>query len=131
MGAGVMKTTLKLLLVAIVINAAARAGLAAKSYFQFKEAAQQAVLFGAESTPEDIQQLILERADEFDIPIAADDVSVNRDGGRTWAEASYRERVEYFPNQTYPINWSFSVEAYSMVLGAPSTAPVKRPKSGE
>ena len=126
-----MKTILKLLLAAIVINAAARAGLAAKAYFQFKESAQQAVLFGAESTPDDIQQLILERADEFDIPIAPDDVTVSREGGRTWADASYRQMVEYVPNQTYPINWSFSVEAYSMVLGTPATPPKNQKKDSE
>ena len=113
-----MKTLLKILLAVVVINAASRAGIVAMRYYQFKDAAQQAVLFGAESTPEDIHQLILRRAQTLNLPVLPDHVQVNREGGRTWAEASYRQPVELFPNQAYPVDLSFSVESYNMVLGA-------------
>jgi|KBSMisStandDraft_5_1062788.scaffolds.fasta_scaffold1097425_2 hypothetical protein len=118
-----MKTILKLLLAAIVINAAVRGGLAAKRYFEFKQAAQEAVLFGADTPVTDIRQIIVERARVLNVPITADDVKVNRQGGRTWADAAYHQSIEVFPNQMYPVNWSFSVEGYSMVLGA---TPVKK-----
>jgi hypothetical protein len=114
-----MKTILKVLLAVIVINAAARAGMTAKRYYQFKEAAQQAVLFGATTHPEELQEIIAQRARELQVPVTPQQIVVNRQGGRTWAEAAYRDRVEYFPNQVYPVDLSFSVEAYSMVL-APS-----------
>jgi len=118
-----MKTFLKLLLAAIVINAAVRGGLAAKRYFEFKQAAQEAVLFGADTPVTDLRQIIIERARVLNLPIGADNVKVNRQGGRTWADASYRQSIEVFPNQQYPVDWSFSVEGYSMVLGA---TPVKK-----
>ena len=113
-----MKTLLKIVLVVVIINAATRAGIAAMRYYQFKDAAQQAVLFGAESSPEDIQQLILQRAQKLNLPVLVDDVQVNREGARTWADASYRQEVELFPNQEYPVDLSFSVESYNIVLGA-------------
>jgi hypothetical protein len=113
-----MKTILKLLIAAIVLNAAVHGGLAAKHYYEFKQAAQEAVLFGADTPVTDIRQMILERAQALNLPLAADDVKVNRQGGRTWADASYRQAIEVFPNQNYKMNWSFSVEGYSMVLGA-------------
>ena len=115
-----MKTILKVLIALIVINAAARGGMTAVRYYKFKEAAQQAVLFGSASATEELQQVILQRALELEVPVASPQVVVNRQGGRTWAEAAYRERVEYFPNQVYPVDLSFSVEAYSMVLAAPA-----------
>jgi hypothetical protein len=118
-----MKTFFKLLIVVIVLNAAVHGGLAAKRYFQLKQAAQEAVLFGAETPVTDIHQIIIERAQALNLPVLADDVKVNRQGGRTWADASYHEAIEVFPNQSYPVSWSFSVEGYSMVLGA---NPVKK-----
>ena len=121
-----MKTILKLLLVAIVVNGCVRGGMAAYGYFRFKDAAQQAVLFGSDSTPEQIQALIIERAQALKLPILADNIQVNRQGGRTWADASYHQDIEVFPNQTYPMNWSFRVEGYTMVLGPPPTKPPSR-----
>ena len=46
-----------------------------------------------------------------------DNVTVGRENGRTWADASYSQSVELFPNQKYPVDFSFSVEGYSMVIG--------------
>ena len=54
----------------------------------------------------------------MNLPVLADDVQVNREGARTWADASYRHEVELFPNQEYPVDLSFSVESYNIVLGA-------------
>jgi len=121
-----MKTLLKLLVVAVVLNAAVRGGLAAKRYFDFKQAAQEAVLFGADTPITDIRQMILDRAQTLNLPVVPDNVKVNRQGGHTWADASYSQSIEYFPNQLYPISWSFSVEGYSMVLGATPPPPQKR-----
>jgi hypothetical protein len=121
-----VKTFFKLLVVVIILNAAVHGGLAAKRYFQLKQAAQEAVLFGAETPVADIHQIIVERAQALNLPVVSDDIKVDRAGGRTWADASYREAIEVFPNQSYAVNWSFSVEGYSMVLGA--TAPKKAPQ---
>jgi hypothetical protein len=112
-----MKTILKLLIAAVIINAAVRGSLAAMHYYQFKEAAQQAVLFGASATTEDIQHQILQVGRDLELPLSPDSVLVQRMGGRTWADAAYRQEVEFFTNQTYPVDFSFSVEAHSMVLG--------------
>ena len=54
---------------------------------------------------------------ELELPVGPKDVTVKRQGTRTWADASYRQAVELFPNQEYPVDLSFSVEGYSMVLG--------------
>jgi hypothetical protein len=112
-----MKTILKLLIAAVVINACARAGVAAMRYYKLKDTAQQAVLFGATSSTEELRQRILDKAVELHLPIQPANVLVRRAGNRTWADASYRYAVELFPNQEYPVNFAFTVEGYSMVLG--------------
>ena len=112
-----MKTFFKLLIVAIIINGTARVGLAAMRYYQFKDAAQQAVLFGANTTTLDIREQLLERASAMNLPIKPENVTVGREGGRTWAEASYKQPVEVFPKQIYAMNFTFLVEGRSMLLG--------------
>ncbi len=114
-----MKTILKLLLAALVINAAARGGIAAYRYYQFKDAAQQAVLFGNSESEEELQQIIIDRGLSLSLPVDADNVTVQRAAGRTWADASYRQPIEFFPNQEYPVKWTFTVEGYSMMFANP------------
>ena len=114
-----MKTILKLLLAALVINAAARGGIAAYRYYQFKDAAQQAVLFGNSESEEELQQIIIDRGLSLSLPVDADNVTVQRAAGRTWADASYRQPIEFFPNQEYPVKWTFTVEGYSMMIANP------------
>ena len=114
-----MKTILKLLLAALVINAAARGGMAAYRYYQFKDAAQQAVLFGNSESEEELQQIIIDRGLSLSLPVDADNVTVQRAAERTWADASYRQPIEFFPNQEYPVKWTFTVEGYSMMIANP------------
>ena len=112
-----MKTILTLLIAGVLINGSVRAGLAGMRYYQLKETAQQAVLFGAGSTTADIRQTILEKAGELDLPLDPEHLTVGRQATRTWANGSYRHGIEVFPNQPYYVNFEFSVEGYSMVLG--------------
>lgn len=109
-----MKTIIKLLIAAAIVNAAARVGMAAAHYYQLKDAAQELVTFGASAPLGEIQNRILLRAQSFSLPLAPGDVEVSRDGLRTTASASYTQEVEVFPNYTYPMNFRFSVSALSM-----------------
>ena len=109
-----MKTIIKLLIAIAILNAAARVGLAAAGYYQLKDASQELVTFGAQVSPGDIQNHILEKAQTFDVPLDVEDVQVTRDGLHTTATASYTQGVEVFPNYIYPINFRFSVQALSM-----------------
>jgi hypothetical protein len=114
-----MKNIIKILIAVVILNAAARVGMAAANYYQLKDASQQLVTFGAQVSPGDIQNDILQKAEGFNVRLEADDVQVTRDGLHTTAKASYTQSVEVFPNYRYPINFRFSVEALSMAgLGA-------------
>ena len=75
-----MKTLFKLVVAILVLNAAVRGGLAMWQYYQFKDAAQQVVLFGQRADPEEIQANIVAKATELSVPVRPDDVKVSRDG---------------------------------------------------
>ena len=109
-----MKTLFKLVIAILVLNGAVRGGLAMWQYYQFKDAAQQAVLFGQRADPEEIQATIVARATEMSVPIRPDDVKVSRDGTRTVAEGYYIQPVDFFPNYPWPVKFTFVVDAISL-----------------
>lgn len=109
-----MKTLFKLVIAILVLNAAVRGALAMYQYYQFKDAAQQVVLFGQRSELEDIQANIVAKASGFGVRIRPDDVKVSRDATRTVAQGSYIQTVQFFPNYPYPVKFTFVVDALSL-----------------
>jgi hypothetical protein len=112
-----MKTLFKLVIAILVLNAAVRGALAMYQYYQFKDAAQQAVLFGQRADPEEIQANIVAKATELSVPVRVDDIKVSRDGQRTVAEGYYVQPVQFFPNYPWPVRFTFLVDAVN--LGEP------------
>ena len=112
-----MKTLFKLAIALLVLNASVRGAMAMWQYYQFKDAAQQIVLFGQRAAPEEIQANIVAKATELNVPVRPDDVKISRDGTRTIAEGSYVQTVQFFPNYPYPVKFTFLVDAVS--LGPP------------
>jgi hypothetical protein len=109
-----MKTVIKLLVAAAILHAVYRAGMSAATYYELKDASQQMLVFGGSATPAQLQESILAKAEELAVPLAPENVIVQREGVRTTAEASYTDPVELFPRYRYPFNYSFRVEAFSL-----------------
>ena len=105
-----MRTIVTLVLVVAVINAAGRGGTAYWKYYQFKDAAQQLVTFGALTPTSTLHGQVMEKADKLEIPIGPDDVTVERNGATTTIEAFYVQPVEFIPRYQYPITFRFAVE---------------------
>ena len=119
-----MKTVIKLIIAAVLVNAAYQGGSVFLKYYQFKDEIQQMILFGQAETVGDLTRQILGEAMKRDVPLDEDGVTVNREGARTVAEVSYTENVELFPRWQYPVDFSFSAEAYG-VAGATGARPRK------
>jgi hypothetical protein len=75
-----MKTIIKLLIAAVILNATIRLGMSALTQYQFRDAVQEAVLFGAQETTGELQAVILKEAEELGVPLEAGDVDVERQG---------------------------------------------------
>ncbi len=116
-----MKTVIKLLAAAVVVNAAFRCGSVALKYYQFKDQTQQMVLFGQSEPVAVLTRQILEEAMKRSVPLEEEGLAVTHEGGRTLAEVSYSESVEVFPRIVYPLKFSFSAEAF----GVPGASPIR------
>ena len=121
-----MKTLIKLIIAAVVVNAAYRGGSTYLKYYQFKDDTQQMILFGQAEQVGDLAKQILGEAAKRDVPLDADDVMVTREGTRTLAEVSYTENVEIFPRYFYPVSFSFNAEAYGVAGATGPTRPTRR-----
>lgn len=110
-----MKTLIKLIIAVIVLNATARLGMSALTQYQFRDAAQEAVLFGSHETTGELQAAILEEAEDLGVALEGEDVNVERQGMLTTAEVTYTDNIEVFPRYTYPMVWSFKVDARRIV----------------
>ena len=118
-----MKTIIKIAIAVAAINAAFHAGEAAWRYYQLKDAAQQLIVFGSEEHTTELHNRIVQKASEMEVPLLPENVAVHREGTRTFVDVSYTQPVEYFPNQVYPVDLKFSVEAYSLNAGRPEDPP--------
>jgi hypothetical protein len=117
-----LKTLIKLVVAAVLVNAAYRAGSVFLKYYQFKDETQQMILFGQAEPVAQLTSQILEEAMKREVPLDEDGLMVRRDGARTIADVSYTDNVELFPRWSYPVSFSFSAEAFG-VAGAPGPAP--------
>lgn len=63
--------------------------------------------FGARLSPERVKRLIVERADDLDLPLDAKNVSVNKTYGRVRMRAYFVVPLE-FPGYVY--DWEFDLE---------------------
>jgi hypothetical protein len=121
-----MKTLIKLLIAAAIVNASARVGMAAARYYQLKDESQELVTFGGNVVPGELQNQILLKAEELKLPLAFEDILVTREGLRTTASAAYTDSVEVFPNYKYPMKFQFRVEGINMAAGAaPGSNPLR------
>jgi len=80
-----MKTFLKLLVVAAVVNAAYRFGMAEYSFSQLKESTHSALALGANTPIEQLKEQILRKATDLSLPVSAERVSLARENLRTTA----------------------------------------------
>ena len=109
-----IKTIFRIAIALIVVNAVFRAGVVAWDYYELRDEAQQLIVFGAGSSTVDLHNRIMMKAMELQVPLQSENLTVRRDGQRTFVEARYTQPIEYFPNQAYPADLSFAVDAFSM-----------------
>ena len=109
-----IKTVIKLALVALVANATWHLFGAYSPHFKFKDAVQYAAQYRGDATDADLRQRILDSAAQFEIPLAAADLSVTHQDKHTSVELSYTRMVDLAPGFTYPWPFSLSVDTFTV-----------------
>ena len=105
-----MKTLLKLLVVAAVLNAAYRFGMSEYRFSQLTNSITAIMALGTRTPVEQIREQIMKRAGELGVPLSTDRLSVGREGVRTTVTLSYHQDLAVFPGYKYPRDYQFSHE---------------------
>ena len=105
-----MKTFLKLLVVAVVINGAYRFAMDEYRFSQLKDATHSMLALGTHTELEQLKEMILKKAVELKLPVSPEKVTLAREGVRTSVSVSYSSEPEVFPGFKYPRPHSFMDE---------------------
>ena len=89
-----IKLAIKLAIVALLANAAWHLMAAYTSHYKFKDAVQQATLFGNDKSVEQIKTRVLALASDYDLPLREGDVSVRREQLHTFVDGAYTKSLD-------------------------------------
>jgi hypothetical protein len=109
-----LRTGVKLLIVALVLHATYRLGTAYWQHYQFQDDVQQLVQFSERPTAEDVRQAVLSLADEQAIPLIPEDLDVRRESRRIIVRSTYTREVELLPRYWRP--WAFDLDVTVLTL---------------
>jgi hypothetical protein len=112
----VIKTLVKLAIVALVANAAWQTVNAYWPHYKFREAVRSTAQYRGERSDAQLRARILELAATYDVPLADEDLTVRREQSRTIVEASYVRPVDLAPGYTY--RWPFKLFVDATSIGA-------------
>jgi hypothetical protein len=114
-----IKTIIKLVIAAFVINACWRSANVVLRYSNFRDAVHEMVLFSMTKSESEVEASVLELAQRYEVPVQPENVSVHRAGNKTVVTAVYTDQIELVPTKFYP--WEFKVndEAINVYM-APS-----------
>ena len=105
-----MKTLLKLIVVAAVINAAYHVGMDEYRFSQLKDTTHTQLVLGTQTPIEQLKVNVLQKAADLKLPVSPEKVTFAREGVRTTVTLSYNTEPEVFPGYKYPRDHSFTDE---------------------
>ena len=114
-----IKTVVKLALLALVANATWHLFVAYSAHYKFKDSVQYAAQNRGDKTDEQLHDYIMSLAAEGDVPVPSEGVVVTHVGTATAVTASYTRPLDLLPNRAYPWTFSFRIDTYT--LQAPNT----------
>jgi len=119
-----IKTGIKLALVALVANATWHLFVAYSAHYKFRDSVRYAAQNRGDKTDEQLRDYIMDLAAQADVPVPAEAIVVTHEGLATAVAASYTRPLELVPNRTYP--WTFSFRIDTFTLQAPNTGALKK-----
>ena len=106
-----VKLVVKLGIAALIANAAWQAGRTFADHYQFRDDVRQAALAKGQ-TDAQLQSRVVELAANYDIPLAADAISIRREERHIYVEGSYVRIIPIAPRLEYPWKFDWEVDAY-------------------
>ncbi len=110
-----VKTLLKLAIVALVANATWHVWGAYAAYFKFKDAVQSASQFGSDKSDDELRQRVIYLAGQYELPVSESNFTVTRQQSHTIIDGAYTRPIEFAPGFTYPWPFTWHVDTFSVM----------------
>ena len=120
-----IKAIVKIALAALVLNACWRSATVFLKYYKFKDAVHETVLFSSAKSDAQLEARVLELAQQLDIPLQPENVTIRREDNRTAIDAVYTDHIELIPTKFYPWEFKIDVDAFNAYM--PSSKDVTTP----
>jgi hypothetical protein len=102
-----MTTLIKLVIVGLILTATFQGTRAALSNYQFEDDVEQALLFAPNSTDEEMVQKVLSLAEEYGLPVAADNIAISQRSSDRIIDITYTTDVAFIPGLiTQPVKFA-------------------------
>ena len=110
-----MKFIVKLLIAALIANAAWHVMSAYASFWKFKDAVAQTAQFGNDKSVAMLKNRILQLATEYDLPVDDNSFTVtrSRESLHTVVDGSYTREIELVPGYSRPWPFPFHIDTFS------------------
>ena len=110
-----MKFIVKLLIAALIANAAWHVMSAYASFWKFKDAVAQTAQFGNDKSVTMLKNRILQLATEYDLPVDDNSFTVtrSRESLHTVVDGSYTREIELVPGYSRPWPFPFHIDTFS------------------
>lgn len=120
-----IKTIVKLALVALIANATWQAVNAYWPHYKFEDAVRSTVQFRGDRTDTQLRARILELAANYDVPVGEEDIEIRRDEAHTIVDAAYVRSVNLVPGYTYRMPFTLHVDTFSIDTPVPGKSAPK------
>jgi hypothetical protein len=109
-----IKTIVKLAIVALIANAIWRLGSSYVSFYRFRDSVDEMALHSKGKTVEEMKDKVLDLAASYEEPLDADALSVRRDEPHLIIDGAYKKKVLLAPGVEYA--WPFTLHVDEMVI---------------
>ena len=92
-----MKTIIRLLLAALVINGCFQGGRAAWKHYEFKDAVEQEARFGSHKTTSELRRRLVKLAEQYGVGLTPEGVRVEKRDTQTHVALAYEQRIPLVP----------------------------------
>jgi len=116
-----MKLILKLAVAALIANAAWRVGSSYLAFYKFKDAVSEEAQFAADKSADQLRERVVGLAQQYDIPVDRDGLTITKADQRTRIAGSYTKRIEVVPGFKYPWAFTWDVETINFSKIQPFT----------
>ncbi|HYE86481.1 MAG TPA: hypothetical protein VEA16_09015 [Vicinamibacterales bacterium] len=114
-----MKTIFKIVVALVAVVAAVNAARATFNDYQFKDAVHEALLFEPRQSDEQIHDMVMKLASEYEIPMAVEDITIVRRNQEVTVTFPYTTNVVLIPG-IFAQDWTFEPSASSRFFAGAS-----------